>query len=178
MLERFRLRRGNAAKEGTMGNFYADVIKKSPQFKNKDRVSDPNLLEPRTRKLVDVIVADAKANGLKLMIFETYRSQQRQELLFEQGATKLKKVGVHHYGLACDLVKDINGQPSWKGDFSLLGHLAHAHQLIWGGDWGNPGVHHTFLDNDHVQRITIARQAALFAGKWYPADNYDPYVDG
>jgi hypothetical protein len=35
-----------------MGNFYTDVIKKDKRFKSSDRVSDPNLLEPATRKLV------------------------------------------------------------------------------------------------------------------------------
>jgi hypothetical protein len=160
-----------------MANFYTDVIKKDKRFKSTDRISDPDLLEPTTRKLVQAIVADARAHGIKLMIFETYRSPQRQMALYDQGATKLKKVGVHHYGLACDLVKDINGQPSWKGDFSLLGHLAHEHGLIWGGDWGNPNIKHSFIDDDHVQRCTIGRQAALFAGRWYPDANYDPYKD-
>ena len=82
-----------------------------------------------TLKLVQAIIEDANAHGIKLMIFETFRSQERQAFLFDQGATRLKKVGVHHYGLACDLVKDINGEPSWKGDFSLLGTLAHQHGL-------------------------------------------------
>jgi hypothetical protein len=159
------------------GNFYTDVIKNSQQFDNPKRVDDLDLLEPVTRKLVEAIIADASANGLKLMVFETYRSQDRQEALFEQGATKLKTVGVHHYGLACDLVKDVNGQPSWKGDFSLLGQLAHHHQLIWGGDWGTPGAHHSFIASDHVQRVTIGRQAALFRGEFYPDAGYDPYDD-
>lgn len=157
------------------GNFYTDVIKNSPQFDNPKRVDDLDLLEPVTRKLVEAIIDDARANGLKLMVFETYRSQDRQEALFEQGATKFKTVGVHHYGLACDLVKDVNGQPSWKGDFSLLGQLAHHHRLIWGGDWGAPGSHHSFIDSDHVQRVTIGRQAALFRGEFYPDASYDPY---
>jgi hypothetical protein len=95
--------------------------------------------------------------------------------LFNQGATKLRKVGVHNYGLACDIVKSINGQPSWKGDFSMLGQLARDHGLIWGGDWGNPTIHHTFVDAVHVQRCTVSRQAALFRGDWYPDDAYDPY---
>jgi len=82
---------------------------------------------------------------------------------------------VHHYGLACDIVKSINGQPSWKGDFSILGQMAHAHGLIWGGDWGTPSVHHSFIDSDHVQRCSIAKQGSLFLEKWYPDDNYDPY---
>jgi len=160
-----------------VGNFYTDVIKNSPEFDNPRRVDSLDLLEPVTRKLVEAIVADAMANGLKLMVFETYRSQDRQAALFAQGATKLKTVGVHHYGLACDLVKEANGEPSWKGDFSLLGQLAHHHQLIWGGDWGAPGAHHSFIDSDHVQRITVGRQAALFRGEFYPDANYDPYDD-
>jgi hypothetical protein len=159
------------------GNFYTDVIMNDPRFNSTKRIADPELLEPTTRELVQAIVQDAAANGLKLMIFETYRSQTRQQALFNQGATKLKQVGVHHYGLACDLVKDINGQPSWKGDFSMLGALAKHHKLIWGGDWGTPGSVHTFVDTDHVQRVTIGRQASLFSGNWYPDANYDPYAE-
>ena len=160
-----------------MPNFYADVIVKSAKFTSKNPVNDLEMLEPVTRNLVQCIIADAAANGLQMMVFETYRSKERQELLNAQGATKLKKVGVHHYGLACDIVKSINGKPSWKGDFSLLGHLAHHRKLIWGGDWGTPGSAHSFLDNDHVQRCTMGRQADLFNGIWYPDDNYDPYAD-
>jgi len=158
-----------------MSNFYTDTIKDSPKFNSTERISDLQLLEPKTRELVEKIIADTKAHGFDLMVFETYRSQARQSLLFAQGATKLKNVGVHHYGLACDIVKSINGQPSWKGDFSILGQMAHAHGLIWGGDWGTPSVHHSFIDSDHVQRCSIAKQGSLFLEKWYPDDNYDPY---
>ena len=158
-----------------MGNFYTDVIAKSTQFNSTKRVGDLEFLEPVTRQLVQSIIADARAHGLELMVFETYRSQARQTELFSQGATKLQKVGVHHYGLACDIVKSVGGEPSWKGDFSLLGQLAHAHGLIWGGDWGSPGVPHSFVDSVHVQRCTVSKQGALFLGQWYPDANYDPY---
>lgn len=80
-------------------------------------------------------------------------------------------------GLVCETLLDINGQPSWKGDFSMLGALAKHHKLIWGGDWGTPGSVHTFVDTDHVQRVTLGRQARLFNGDWYPDANYDPYAD-
>lgn len=158
-------------------NFYTGVIMHDPRFNSTKRIADPELLEPVTRELVQAVIADAEANGLKLMIFETYRSQARQIALFNQGATKLKQVGVHHFGLACDIVKDIHGQPSWKGDFSMLGALAKHHSLIWGGNWGTPGSTHTFIDTDHVQRVTIGRQARLFAGDWYPDASYDPSDD-
>ena len=160
-----------------MPNFYADVISKDPRFKSLARIADVNLLEPVTRKLVQIVIDVAKTQGFQLMVFETYRSQDRQTELFNQKASTLKTVGVHHYGLACDLVKNVGGEPSWKGDFDFLGKLAHAHGLIWGGDWGSPGTPHTFIDSDHLQRCTLARQNALFAGTWYPDETYDPYVD-
>ena len=83
---------------------------------------------------------------------------------------------MHHYGLACDLVKNIGGHPSWKGDFSLLGVLGKAHGMIWGGDCGSPGVRHTFIDADHVQRCPLQSQVGLFNGSFYPDDTYDPFA--
>jgi hypothetical protein len=101
-----------------MGNFYTDVIMKDERFKNPNRVADPNLLEPVTRNLVGAIVDAAHKRGIALIIFETYRSEERQRALFKPRATELQTIGVHHYGLACTLAKDINGEPSWKGGLS------------------------------------------------------------
>jgi hypothetical protein len=155
-----------------MSNFFTDVIQPDPRFNSTDCISTLDLLEPIMRGKVQSIIADAKAHGFDCMVFETYRSQARQQQLFNQGATQLRKVGVHHYGLACDIVKSINGQPSWKGDFSLLGRLARQYGLIWGGDWTS------FVDEAHVQWCSLKRQADLFRGTWYPAAGYDPYADG
>ncbi len=160
-----------------MSNFYTDVICPDPRYESSARISDVSLLEPITRNLVESIIRDARAHGQELTVFETYRSQARQGQLFQQGATLLRTVGVHHYGLACDIVKNINDEPSWKGDFSLLGRLAHQYNLIWGGDWGDPTVPHNFIDEPHVQRCSLARQAGLFQNLWYPDNEYNPYTD-
>jgi hypothetical protein len=154
------------------------VISVDPRFEFESvaRVSDITLLEPITRQLVQGIIAAAQQMGIEIMAFETYRSQARQQQLFNQGATKLRTVGVHHYGLACDIVRVVAGEPSWKGDFSFLGQLAHSSGLFWGGDWGAPNMPHSFVDNVHVQRCTVARQGDLFAGTWYPDDTYNPYA--
>jgi len=160
-----------------MGNFFTDAIQKDARFGSTNRIADPALLEPKTRALVQQIVDAAAKMGIAVMIFETYRSQQRQQQLFNAGATKLRTVGVHQYGLACDIVRVAAGEPSWKGDFSFLGELAHSSGLIWGGDWGNPSIKHTFVDAVHVQRCSIARQPALFDGSWYPDSDYNPYTD-
>jgi spore germination cell wall hydrolase CwlJ-like protein len=159
------------------GNFYLNVICKHASFGSARCVNDLNLLEDVTRQRVEAIIADAKKLGTELEAFETYRSQERQQQLFNQGATRLRQVGVHHYGLACDLVKVINGEPSWKGDFSFLGQLAQTHGLIWGGNWGTPNVQHSFVDSVHVQRCSIRRQPALFSDGWYTDENYDPNQD-
>jgi len=160
-----------------MGNFYTDVISQDARFDSAACIDDPSLLEPTTRHLVEGIVSAAQHMGIEVMIYETYRSQQRQQALFNNGATKLRTVGVHHYGLACDIVRVIGGEPSWKGDFSFLGQLAHSSGLIWGGDWGVPDIKHSFIDSVHVQRCTVARQGDLFAGAWYPGETYNPYDD-
>ena len=160
-----------------MGTFYTDVIQKDARFASAVRIADLALLEPTTRQLVQQIVDAAQKMGIILMIYETYRSLARQQELFDNGATKLRSAGVHSYGLACDIVRAVGGEPSWKGDFSFLGQLAHASGLIWGGDWGNPNIAHSFVDAVHVQRCTVARQPALFAGTWYPDESYNPYAD-
>jgi hypothetical protein len=159
-----------------MTNFYTDVLTKDARFHTTEAVHDIQLLEPATRAAVQAVIAEAQALGIALIPWETYRSTERQELLFKQGATKLQKVGVHHYGLACDLVKSIGGQPSWKGDFTFLLQLARKHGLISGQDWGQPGKSHSFIDSCHVQRCSLAKQAGLFAGSWYPTANYNPYA--
>ena len=160
-----------------MGNFFTDVIARDSRFHSRTPISDLELLEPGMRDLVRQILRDAAALGIELMAFETYRSQERQQDLFNQHATQLPTVGVHHYGLACDLVRVIGGAPSWKGDFTFLGRLAFQHKLIWGGDWGTPKLPHKSYDAVHVQRCSVARQDALFRGAWYPDDNYDPHQD-
>lgn len=158
-------------------SFFTDVIEKDPRFTSSKRIDDLALLEPVTSAAVQKIIADSRVLGFEMMVFETFRSQARQLQLFAQGVTKLKTVGVHNYGLACDIVKVVGGEPSWKGDFSFLAHLARKYGLIWGGDWGAPGQHHTFVDSVHVQRCCIGRQPALFRGEYYPEATYNPYDD-
>ena len=150
-------------------SFYTDVIQADPRATSVDAIRDLDLLEPATRAAVEAIIADAAALGITLMITETYRSKERQQHLFATHATQLQNVGVHHYGLAADFCKLVNGKASWDGDWTFLGDLAKKHGMIWGGDWGAPEKPHTFRDMDHVQRCSGADQNELFAGTWYPA---------
>jgi hypothetical protein len=155
-------------------SFYTDVIRKDMRFHAMNAVRDINLLEPVFRRAVRSIMDDAAAEGTRLTILETYRSQELQEVYFERGATQLKTVGVHHYGLACDLGIVVAGSVNWKANYAVLGRLAAKYGLVWGGDWGTPDRPHSFRDYDHLQRIAVADQSKLFAGTWYPDDKYRP----
>ena len=154
-------------------SFYTAVIQQDARFNSTDRIADLALLEPVTRAAVQAILA---ASAVPLMVFETYRSEARQAQLFAKGVTQLRQVGVHGFGLACDIVREVDGQPSWAGDFSFLRALAERYGLIWGGDWGDSTKPHAFRDYDHVQRINLVDQDRLFAGAWYPDDGYRPVV--
>jgi hypothetical protein len=156
-------------------SFYTEVIQKSPLFHSVNIVDDINMLEPTFRVLVNKILAAAEAQNRPMKVIETYRSAERQQHLFDQKLTQLKDVGVHHYGLAADIVFLDHGQPSYKGDYSFLGLLADQVGVVWGGDWGTPQIHHSFRDLDHVQRIAVADQNRLFKGVWYPDATYDPF---
>lgn len=154
-----------------MSNFYETAIKHAPCFLATTRVSDATLLEPETLTAVSAIINDALEQGHDLRVFETYRSQKRQDILFHRGATRLRTVGTHHYGLAADLVAYVEGEPNWKVSYHFLGELAAKHGLVWGGGWS------TFPDSVHVQRCALARQKELFAGKWYPGADYNAIKD-
>jgi hypothetical protein len=102
------------------------------------------------------------------MVFETYRSRARQTDLFNSGATKLKQIGVHYFRLACDFVKDNNGQSPWKGDFFMQGDLARRHSLIWGADWRTPCSEHSFFDTDHVATLHDRSTGCIIRGRLVP----------
>lgn len=161
-------------------DFYRDVIMQDPRFTSNLRCSSTALLEPVTRAAVACIMQDALVEyGVPMLVFETYRSQMRQTQLFNMGATRLRDVGVHSFGLACDIVKSIRGKPSWDGDFSFMAKLAKKHGMISGLAWdGTPNEPGTFSDPCHVQRVPIHMQAQLFAGTWYPATPYSPWSTG
>jgi hypothetical protein len=152
-----------------MGNFFTDVIQRDPRYRSVAPIRDLDLLEPGFSSKVAAIMRDAEGAGTVLVPVETYRSSERQEELFALNKTKLRKVGTHHYGLAVDFAKRVNGQLTWNGDWTFMARLAARHGAVSGVDWGEPDKPHSFIDSGHLQGCTLAQQKALFAGTWYPA---------
>ena len=161
-----------------MSNFYNTVIRNSKYFGSDAVCKDIAMLEPGTRAAVLALVAEAATEGHNLRVLETYRSQTRQSALFMKHATQLRVVGCHGYGVAADLGVFVNGK--YQEDdkpYQFLDALARKHSLVSGLTWGHPGPNRGFVDSDHLQRIPVWRQNAMFNGSWYPPENYDPYAD-
>lgn len=153
-------------------NFYRSTIVPDPRFKSSQACYDVALLEPNFRKVITDIIADVASRGITLHTGETFRSQARQFYLYSKGLSHLAHVGVHNFGLACDLSLITNGEYDPVGEhYAFLLDLAKAHPCPWGPtvsgiDWGSGTPHQE--DWDHLQGVTIAQQARLFAGTWYP----------
>lgn len=143
-----------------MGNFFTDVIQRDPRYRTTVVVRDPGLLEPGFREKVERFIADVGSQtGIELVAVETFRSRERQEKVFLSGASKLRTVGTHHYGLAVDFAKrGRGGKLTWDGPWDFMPRVAERYGLtsLYPGDAG------------HVQGCAIAQQPALFSGKWYP----------
>ena len=139
-----------------MNEFYNRVISQDSRFSSKDRIADLALLEPNTREKILNLMAAAKAKGIELIVFETYRSEYRQLELFREGASKLKTVGGHHYGLACDLFKNNNARKG-EDDNALLEQIAREQGLFCGSELRKDAVKFTFFDPDGLELMMASQ---------------------
>lgn len=122
------------------------------------RIVTLNVCAPLFREAVAMVLADVRAAGHHVMVWETLRTVERQEWLYgfgryytdgrANGGTVTNAQGLdgwHPYGLAADLVEE-DGTP-WKAPTALwraIGESAERRGLTWGGRWKN-------LDLPHVQ---------------------------
>ena len=73
-------------------------------------------LTPQAQKACNMFLAECKRQGLNVLITETYRSQERQNYLYEQGRTRPgKKVtwtenSRHTSRRAWDICKNVKGK--------------------------------------------------------------------
>lgn len=135
-------------------------------------------LAPKFRAAVEAIVADMHAAGFKVRVFETLRTNERQEFLhgfgrlYDDGrgpVTKAKTAehGWHFFGLAADLVED-DGTP-WlapQAFWQALGAAAELHDCTWGGRW-------TIVDLPHVQFGTLRTSPSPRAMQLYEQGGFE-----
>lgn len=97
----------------------------------------------------NLFLSRCEAVGLKVLITETYRSQERQNELYAQGRTT--KGGIvtwtknsrHTSRLAWDICQNVKGKEySDNVFFEKCGQIAKELGIIWGGSWKTPDKPH------------------------------------
>ena len=129
-----------------------------------------NDLLPNVKVRVEKFIELCDEEGIDLLITSTYRDNESQEALYEQGRTRPGKVVTnaksgeswHNYRCAIDIVPLVNGKPNWDGSdpiWQRIGELGEQAGLEWAGRW------RTFRELAHFQYTGGLTLADLKAGK-------------
>ncbi|WP_143019797.1 M15 family metallopeptidase domain-containing protein [Niabella drilacis] len=134
-------------------DFYISTILKSAEFNSPDPVANMDLLLPDFKTVFATCVQQYKNRypDQDVTFTETYRSNVLQEKYYNDGASKVKKDGMHHFGIAGDSIFIIGGKKTYKGDVNLLRKIYNDNGLTILGMW----------DPLHVQYIPVAEQQRL-----------------
>ena len=114
-----------------------------------------DLIAP-AKERVERFIALCKDNGIDLLVTSTYRDNESQQALYEQGRTTAGKVVTnakagdswHNWRCAVDVVPMVNGKPDWDGShpvWAKVGELGKKAGLEWAGEW------RTFKELAHFQ---------------------------
>lgn len=113
-------------------------------------------LIPPAKKRVERFLSLCKDEGIDLLVTSTYRDNESQQALYEQGRTTAGKVVTnakagdswHNWRCAVDVVPMVNGKPNWDGlhpVWDQIGKLGEQAGLEWAGRW------RTFKELAHFQ---------------------------
>lgn len=131
---------------------YNDVIKTSKDFESTKPVNDLNLLfPPFLEKLIKCFGRyNEKYPEHDVYIVETYRSNELQKKYYDEHKSKIRKDGMHHFGIAADIAFYINGEFSYKGNYDFLR-----------GIFAEEGMTVLKWELGHVQYIPVSKQNDL-----------------
>lgn len=114
---------------------------------------DINALTPTAQKACRLFLEKCKEAGLDIFITETYRSQKRQNELWEQGRTKPGQIVTwtlnsrHTSRRAWDIA--CNGPTLYdRNILTQAGNIAAKLGITWGGMWSTPDYPHFEVDEN------------------------------
>lgn len=104
------------------------------------------LLKPRVKKLAEKLIEKCLENGIKISIYQTYRTIEEQNKLYAQGRTETGSIvtnakggySMHNYGVAFDCAPlSTSGGIDWGNIelFKKVGKIGESIDLEWGGSW-------------------------------------------
>ncbi len=110
---------------------------------------DISELTPSAQTACRNFLNQCRQSGLKVRITETYRSQERQDYLYEQGRTRSGKIVTwthrsrHTSRRAWDICKDVKGEEYTDSNFfAMCGEIAKKLGITWGGTWKQADTPH------------------------------------
>jgi hypothetical protein len=123
-----------------------------------------DVLAPKFRAALELVLADMRAAGHTPLVVETLRTDERQRFLYGFGRTYDDGRGRvtfsqsasetwHGYGLAADVVCADRRWGATDAFWADLGRFARARGLRWGADWDHDGetADESFTDRPHLQ---------------------------
>lgn len=122
-------------------------------------------LTESAQKACNLFMDKCKDKGLNVLITETYRSQERQNYLYEQGRTRAGQIVTwtkssrHTSRRAWDICKNVKGQEYVDSNFfKQCGEIAAELGITWGGIWkSSPDTPHFEIDTDWKEPVTIVQ---------------------
>lgn len=115
----------------------------------KDVCRNISELTSNAQKACNLFLEECKKQGLNVLITETYRSQERQNYLYEQGRTRQGQIVTwtkksrHTNRRAWDICKNLKGHEYSDTQFFIkCGNIARELGIVWGGDWSTPDRPH------------------------------------
>ncbi len=119
---------------------------------------DINELTPAAKRACMRFLERCEERGLKVRITETYRSQERQNYLYEQGRTRKGKVVTwtknsrHTSRRAWDICQNVKGKEyADSGFFKACGQIAKELGITWGGTWKQADTPHFEIDTNWTE---------------------------
>jgi hypothetical protein len=150
-------------------DFFLTKLMTNSKFYFVQSNNDKTLLLPDFYSAIQKCISIFQKSYPKVEIdfTETYRSNELQLIHFENGASKIKENGMHHYGIAADCIFIVKGKRTYKGDITLLRKIYKENGLFILGDW-DP-LHVQFIDVQSQQslRDTVSGTIKIFQTKYH-----------
>ena len=121
---------------------------------------DIKQLRVQAQKACTLFLSECKKQGLDVCITETYRSQERQNYLYEQGRSRSGNIVTwtknsrHTSRMAWDICKNVKGaEYSDSSFFKKCGDIAKGLGITWGGNWKQVDTPHFEINLDWKEPV-------------------------
>lgn len=120
---------------------------------------DINSLQPLAKKACTLFLAACAERGIDIFLTECYRSQERQDYLYEQGRTRPGRIVTwtrnsnHKGGMAWDIACKAPNDLYDKKIIAKAGAVAKELGIEWGGTWTTPDTPHFQISNDWKEPV-------------------------